>query len=496
MTNATKNKKANIINKIKPVITVKADKISERKDKENLLNSQIVGDGYYIPINGNGYQQNHNTVIFDDFCSKNSQNYVKSNVLNMNGSYVIADPSGRLFDTLSEGLKEYGYKIKVFNLLEMGLSMKYNPFYYIRSTNDIPALVDVIVVNIEGMKKNDNDNLWDLSMKALLCSILGYLFETYPLEQRTFTNVLALLKMIDLDKAAMDSNYKSDLDLLMDDLDKQTNGESYAVQQYKVFKMSSISQNIILSAAIVMGRYFDLPELTELMCRDEMELDKIGEEKTALFVITSYCNKCNKLYSFLTSIFYWQLLRVLYQTGERRMYEEGTFTPALKVRTTLFLNGFNDINDIIEIPDIDQFFASCRKYDISIVCAVQPRAEYDPDCDYLLNSIIGNCKTIICSSGTRIIEELKEADIVNTKKLIKMKNEEMLVFVWGMKPQIIKRFPLQYHPNYHLFTKTNLLVGQPPVLTESFEKDDDEDTFLQEFFWNPNLWNSKSKGGE
>lgn len=484
------------------------------KDKEYyekcLLDSQILGNGLYLSMDARFTQRNYNTVVYGGSGTGKSRFYVKPNILNMNGSYVITDPSGELFQDMSGGLEKSGYKIKVLNLSEMNLSMRYNPFYYVRSTKDIPALVDVMVANIEGPKKSGGGDgkFWDLSTSALLCGIMGYLYEAYPLEQRTFTNVLALLKMTDLDKAAMDPNYKSGLDLLMENWDEQTNGESYAVQQYKVFKMASekTAGNILISTAVLFGKFFDLPELANLTCRDEMELDKIGEEKTALFLIIPVGNKT---YNFLTSVLCSQLLQVLYQTAERRMVTEKLTNPTLKVHTTFLLD---ELNNIGTIPNIDLYLATCRKYGIGIVCIFQAQSQIESNPGYkeFANDMVGNCDTMIYLGGAEpktlkmLIERLGKKtittynnstskgrggsysesmqrlgrNVMDANELSEMDNEEMIAFVRGVKPQKVEKFPLQFHPNYYLSAEADPSMMRSLDYYDMEDKDCKEDRVL------------------
>ena len=260
--------------------------------------------------------------------------YVKPNILQMYGSYVITDPSGELLQTCAKPLADNGYKIKVLNVNDMAESLRYNPFYYVKSTKDIPSLVQVMISNIEGSRSGGGgeSKFWDLSTQALLAGICGYLFEARPIEERTFSNVTAMLRMIDMQQLSSDPNYVSPLDRLFDDWDEKTKGQSYAVKQYKTFKMASdkTAGNILISTAVLFGKFFDLPEMANLTCKDEMELDKIGEEKTALFLIIPVGDP---VYNFLTSVLISQLFRVLYEQGEENMHRENSDNPSLKERT-------------------------------------------------------------------------------------------------------------------------------------------------------------------
>ena len=453
-----------------------------RTDKQACFdNCQILGKDVYLNMNARLTQRNANTMIFGGSGTGKSRFYVKPNLLQMYGSYVITDPSGELLQTTGKALEQNGYKIKVLNVNNMAESMRYNPFAYVRSTKDIPSLVQVMISNIEGPKSGSGGDgkFWDLSTQALLAGICGYLFEARPMEERTFTNVTAMLRMIDMQQLSNDPNYESPLDRLFNDWDKKTNGQSYAVKQYKTFKMASdkTAGNILISTAVLFGKFFDLPEMANLTCTDEMELDMIGDEKTALFLIIPVGDP---VYNFLTSVLISQMFRVLYQKGEEKMHRENSDNPSLKEHVTFILD---EIANIGTIPNLDLYMSTVRKYNISIVPIFQAKSQLEADAyKVMAGNLIGNCDTLIFLGGTEkstldmLIERLGKRTIRNynystsgnkksgtsrsgqslgrnlmdANEIMQMDDNYCIIFVRGQKPFKVLKYPYEKHPKYHM----------------------------------------------
>lgn len=400
-----------------------------------LLNSQILGDGVYLSMDTRFTQRNCNSIVFGGPGTGKTRHYIKPNILNMNSSFVVVDPDGELYQDLSAGLEKSGYHIKLFNLSEEGSSMKYNPLYYVHTTVDIEQLVDTIILNINKFNRSVDNQM----MGTLICAIIGYMYETYPVKQRTFANMITLLKKADF-------YHESELDKLMEALNEKKQGGSYAAQKYKTFKMvTKETANNTLDNVLKCLNVFSSNEFANLTCCDEMELDKIGKEKAALFLIIP---KYTKTTNFLLPVLCWQLFEILIRTGEYRMREEKRLDPKLKVHTTFILD---EISNIGIIPNIDCYFATCCKYNIGITCIFDSPSQQinGLGCKNITNNIINCCDTIVHLGGSSETVQFGE-HIIQGNKILTMDHNKLVAYVRGNKPQIVDKFPLQYHPNYYL----------------------------------------------
>ena len=198
----------------------------------------------------------------------------------------MVDPSGELGQKLGGGLEANGYVIKRFSTDDMTKSNRFNPLFYIRKTSDILIVVNTLIENTqEGSGKTSGDgDFWRKASQALLCAIIGYLVEVLPIEQRNFSNVLEILRMNNLDEHA-DAEEETEFDRLFQALG-DANPASYAYHQYLTFKKApaKTALNILISTAVLISQYVDIPEFNNLTYKDELELDKLGEERMVLFL--------------------------------------------------------------------------------------------------------------------------------------------------------------------------------------------------------------------
>ena len=234
--------------------------------------------------------------------------YVKPNLMQMGKyiSYVVTDPKGTIIIECGKMLVRHGYKVKVLNTINFSKSMHYNPFHYIHSEKDILKLVNTIMVNTKGEGEKSSEDFWTKAERLLYCALIGYIWYEGREEEKNFNT---LLEMINASEAREDDeNFKNPVDLMFDELE-QKDPNHFAVRQYKKYKLAAgkTAKSILISCGARLAP-FDIAELRELMSYDELELDLVGDRKTALFVIIS---DTDDTFNFIVSIMYTQLFNLL-----------------------------------------------------------------------------------------------------------------------------------------------------------------------------------------
>lgn len=252
------------------------------------------------------YARNKNVLVIGGSGSGKTRFFVKPNLMQMHSSYVVTDPKGTVLVECGRLLKRGGYRIKVLNTINFKKSMKYNPFAYIRSEKDILKLVNTIIANTKGDGEKSGEDFWVKAERLFYCALIGYIWYEAPEEEKNFTT---LLEMINASEAREDDEeFQSPVDLMFERLEEK-DPEHFAVKQYKKYKLAAgkTAKSILISCGARLAP-FDIKELRELMETDEMELDTIGDRKTALFVIIS---DTDDTFNFVVSILYTQLFNLL-----------------------------------------------------------------------------------------------------------------------------------------------------------------------------------------
>ena len=412
------------------------------------------------------YARNKNILVIGGSGSGKTRFFVKPSLMQCTSkdfptSYIVTDPKGTLILETGKMLQRFGYRIKALNTINFKKSMKYNPFAYLRSEKDILKLV-----NTKGDGEKSGEDFWVKSERLFYCALIGYIHYEAPEEEKNFTT---LLDMINASEAREDDpEFQSPVDLMFERLEEK-DPEHFAVRQYKKFLLSAgkTRSSILISCGARLAP-FDIKELRELMETDEMELDTIGDRKTALFVIIS---DTDDTFNFVVSILYTQLFNLLCDKAD------DVYGGRLPVHVRCLLDEFANIG---QIPKFDKLIATIRSREISASIILQSQSQLKAIYKDNADTIIGNCDTTLFLGGKEktTLKEMSELlgketiDLYNTsenrgrektyglnyQKLGKelMSQDEIAVMdggkcilqVRGARPFFSDKFDITKHPRY------------------------------------------------
>lgn len=356
------------------------------------------------------YARNKNVIVIGGSGSGKTRFYVKPNLMQMpqKVSYVVTDPKGTIIIECGKMLSDAGYKIKVLNTINFKKSMRYNPFHYIRSEKDILKLVNTIIANTKGDGEKSGEDFWVKAERLLYCALIGYIWYEAPEEEQNFST---LLEFINASEAREDDEeFKNPVDELFEELE-QKKPEHFAVRQYKKYKLAAgkTAKSILISCGARLAP-FDIAELRDLMAYDEMELDLLGDRRTALFVIIS---DTDDTFNFVVSIMYTQLFNLLCDRADDQCGGQ------LKYHVRLLLDEFANIG---LIPKFDKLIATIRSREISASIILQSQSQLKTIYKDAAETIIGNCDTMLFLGGkeSSTLKEISETlgketiDLYNT----------------------------------------------------------------------------------
>ena len=419
------------------------------------------------------YARNKNILVVGGSGSGKTRFFVKPSLMQMHSSYVVTDPKGELLLSCGKLLQRGGYKIKVLNTINFKKSMRYNPFSYIRSEKDILKLVNTIIMNTKGDGEKAAEDFWTKSERLFYCALIGYIFYEAPEEEKNFTT---LLEMINASEAREDDpEFQSPVDLMFQRLEEK-DPEHFAVRQYKKFLLSAgkTRSSILISCGARLAP-FDIRELRELLEKDEMELDAIGDRKTALFVIIS---DTDDTFNFVVSILYTQLFNLLCDKAD------DVYGGRLPVHVRCLLDEFANIG---QIPKFEKLIATIRSREISASIILQSQSQLKAIYKDNADTIVGNCDSFLFLGGKEktTLKEVSEIlgketiDSFNTsetrgrelshglnyQKLGKelMTQDELAVMdggkcilqIRGVRPFFSDKYDITKHPNYKYLSDYN-----------------------------------------
>ena len=354
------------------------------------------------------YARNKNILVIGGSGSGKTRFFVKPNLMQLHSSYCVTDPKGTILVECGHMLRKHGYQIKVLNTINFKKSHHYNPFVYIRSEKDILKLVNTIIANTKGDGEKSGEDFWVKAEKLYYTALIAYIWYEAPEEEQNFA---MLIDMIDASEAREDDeNFKNAVDLLFEELEADKPNH-FAVRQYKKYKLAAgkTAKSILISCGARLAP-FDIKELRDLMEYDELELDTLGEEKTALFVIIS---DTDATFNFVVSIMYSQLFNLLCDKAD------DVYNGRLPVHVRMLLDEFANIG---QIPQFEKLIATIRSREISASIILQSKSQLKAIYKDNADTIEGNCDTTLFLGGKEktTLKELAEVlgketiDLYNT----------------------------------------------------------------------------------
>ncbi len=376
------------------------------------------------------YARNKNVIVIGGSGSGKTRFYVKPNLMQMtpNVSYVVTDPKGTILvecgkmlqkgsPKMKDGKPERDkngkivyepYKIKVLNTINFKKSMHYNPFMYIRSEKDILKLVNTIIANTKGEGEKSSEDFWVKAERLLYCALIGYIYYEAPEEEQNFSTLLELINASEARED--DEEFKNAVDELFEELEREK-PEHFAVRQYKKYKLAAgkTAKSILISCGARLAP-FDIAELRELTSYDEMELDMLGDQRTAMFVIIS---DTDDTFNFIVAIMYTQLFNLLCDRAD------DVHGGRLPYHVRLLLDEFANIG---QIPKFDKLIATIRSREISASIILQSQSQLKTIYKDAAETILGNCDTMLFLGGKEgtTLKEISETlgketiDLYNT----------------------------------------------------------------------------------
>ena len=414
------------------------------------------------------YARNKNVLVIGGSGSGKTRFYVKPNLMQMHSSYCVTDPKGTIVLECGKMLEDNGYEIKILNTINFKKSMKYNPFAYIRSEKDILKLVQTIIANTKGEGEKAGEDFWVKAEKLYYTALIGYIFYEAPREEKNFAT---LLDMIDASEVREDDEtYMNPIDRLFEALEKKE-PTHFAVKQYKKYKLAAgkTAKSILISCGARLAP-FDIQELRDLMKEDELELDTLGDRKTALFVIIS---DTDDTFNFVVSIMYSQLFNLLCDKADDE------YGGRLPVHVRCLLDEFANIG---LIPKFEKLIATIRSREISASIILQAQSQLKAIYKDNADTIVGNCDSTLFLGGKEktTLKELSETlgketiDLYNTSETRSnansyglnyqktgkelMSQDEITVMdgskcifqLRGVRPFLSDKFDITKHKNYKL----------------------------------------------
>ncbi len=330
------------------------------------------------------YARNKNTLCVGGSGSGKTRFFIKPNILQMHSSYVVTDPKGTVINEVGNALLKNGYRMKIFNTINFKKSMHYNPFAYVKSEKDILKLVTTLIANTKGEGKA-GDDFWVKAETLLYCALIGYICFEAPESEKNFALLIDMIN--NMDTREDDEDYQNPVDQMFDRL-AHKNPDHFAVRQYKKFKLAAgkTAKSILISCSARLA-VFDIAELREITSYDELELDTLGDEKSALFLIMS---DTDASFNFLISMIYSQLFNLLCEKADD---EYGGRLP-VHVRCLI-----DECANIGQIPNLEKLVATIRSREISACLVLQAQSQLKALYKDNADTIIGNMDSMVFLGG-------------------------------------------------------------------------------------------------
>ena len=359
--------------------------VSKKYEDKDFLSNKLFSQNVRMQLNCKKTQRNLNTLVIGGSGAGKTRFYAKPNIMQCNTSYVVLDPKGEILRSIGYLLERNGYVIKVIDLIEMNKSLGYNPFHYIQNDADVLKLITNLIRNTTPKGSSANDPFWEKSETALLEALMLYLYHYAPEEEQNFSMVMEMITYADVKEEEED--YESPLDELFKRLETE-DPNSLALKQYKIYKQAAgrTAKSILISVGVRLAA-FNLEELSSLTRYDELELELIGERKTALFAIIP---DNDSTFNFIIGMLYTQLFQMLYYQAER--INGGELTIPVHFLMDEFAN--------VALPDeFDKLLSTMRSRRISVSIILQNLAQIKALYKDSWESILGNCDETLYLGG-------------------------------------------------------------------------------------------------
>lgn len=412
------------------------------------------------------YARNKNILVIGGSGSGKTRFFCKPSLLQAHSSYVCTDPKGTLLPEIGAFLERKKYRIKCLNLINFRKSMKYNPLAYIRSEKDILKLVNALIMNTKGEGEKSSEDFWVKAERLYYSALIGYIWYEATEEEKNF---ITLLDLINASEAREDDEtYQSPVDLLFSQLEERE-PDHFAVKQYRKFKMAAgkTLKSILISCGARLAP-FDIKELRDLMEYDELELDTLGDQKTALFVILS---DTDSTFNFVAALMYSQLFNLLCDKAD------DFYSGRLPVHVRLILDEFANIG---QIPNFDKLIATIRSREISASIILQSQSQLKTIYKDAADTIVGNCDSTLFLGGKEksTLKEISELlgketidlynqsenrgsqvshglsyqklgkELMTQDELAVMDGGKCIFMLRGVRPFLSDKYDLTRHPNY------------------------------------------------
>jgi len=412
------------------------------------------------------YARNKNILVIGGSGSGKTRFFCKPSLLQAHSSYVCTDPKGTLLPEIGTFLERKKYRIKCLNLINFRKSMRYNPLAYIRSEKDILKLVNALIMNTKGEGEKSSEDFWVKAERLYYSALIGYIWYEATEEEKNF---ITLLDLINASEAREDDEtYQSPVDLLFSQLEERE-PDHFAVKQYRKFKMAAgkTLKSILISCGARLAP-FDIKELRDLMEYDELELDTLGDQKTALFVILS---DTDSTFNFVAALMYSQLFNLLCDKAD------DFYGGRLPVHVRLILDEFANIG---QIPNFDKLIATIRSREISASIILQSQSQLKTIYKDAADTIVGNCDSTLFLGGKEksTLKEISELlgketidlynqsenrgsqvshglsyqklgkELMTQDELAVMDGGKCIFMLRGVRPFLSDKYDLTRHPNY------------------------------------------------
>ena len=411
--------------------------------------------------------RNKNVLVVGGSGSGKTRFWLKPNLLQCHSSYVVTDPKGSIVVECGNALLKNGYKLKILNTINFKKSMHYNPFAYVHSEKDILKLVTTLMTNTKG-EGSGGDPFWEKSERLLLTALIAYLHYEAPVEEQNFATLLEMLNTMQV--LEDDEEYQNPVDLLFEELAKKK-PNSFAGRQYKLYKLAAgkTAKSILISCGARLAP-FDIQELRDLTMYDELQLDTLGDKKTALFLIMS---DTDSTFNFLISMVYTQLFNLLCDKAD------DVYGGKLPIHVRCLID---ECANIGQIPNLEKLVATIRSREISACLVLQARSQLKAIYKDNADTIVGNMDSQIFLGGSEptTLKDLSEVlgketiDAFNTSdtrgnspsygttfqkmghellsrdELAVLDGGKCILQLRGVRPFLSDKYDLTQHPNYKL----------------------------------------------